>query len=188
MKLEYVDGISVAHPYTKGIEHEFHCKSEVELDAVTRGHFSPEIAKQTAKDIEGVTTGRIVYTSTYYIGLGMKPKDGTCSLHHTLSARAPTGSTNADPPSPWTRRFPDPGARKQLDISYPTNEFVKQVKMWETFESRAMSIVVAHVKGYVVRTCISPVSLMICSSFSSKLPDDVFGPGERPTELLGHDS
>lgn len=44
-----------------------------------------------------------------------------------------------------------------------------------------MSIVVAHVKGYVVLTCISPVSLMICSSFSSKLPDDVFGPGERPT-------
>lgn len=87
MKLEYVDGISVAHPYTKGIEHEFHCKSEVELDAVTRGHFSPEIAKQTAKDIEGVTTGRIVYTSTYYIGLGMKPKDGTCSLHHTHCRR-----------------------------------------------------------------------------------------------------
>lgn len=98
-----------------------------------------------------------------------------------LSARAPTGSTNADPPVHWTRRFPDPGARKQLDISYPTNEFVKQVKMWETFESRAMSIVVAHVKGYVVLTRISPVSLMICSCSSSKLPDDVFGPGERPT-------
>lgn len=73
-KLEYVEGITVAHPYTKGIEHTFHCKSEEDLDAVTRGHISPSIAKQTIEDIKGSFTGRTVHTTTFYIGLGVKPK------------------------------------------------------------------------------------------------------------------
>ena len=64
----------MAHPFTKGIERTFHCKSEGDLDAVTRGHISPSIAKQTAEDIKGSSVGRTVYTTTFYIGLGVKPK------------------------------------------------------------------------------------------------------------------
>ena len=74
VKLEYVEGITVAHPFTQGIEHTFHCKSEEDLDAVTRGHISPSIAKQTIEDIKGSSAGRTVYTTTFYIGLGVKPK------------------------------------------------------------------------------------------------------------------
>lgn len=47
-----------------------------------------------------------------------------------------------DPPQPQL------GARK-LDISYPTNEFVKQLKSWETFDHSTMAVVVAHVKSFV---------------------------------------
>jgi len=127
-----VDGITVAHPFTRGIEQTFHCKSEEDLDAVTRGHISPSIAKQSIEDIKGSSAGRTVYTTTFYIGLGVKPKP--------------------HPPAP---------AGRKLDISYPTTEFVKQLKNWEAFEPGSMAIVIVHVKA-------------------SNLPDDVFGPGEKP--------
>lgn len=39
------------------------------------------------------------------------------------------------------------GPRK-LDISYPTTEFTKQVKMWEKYDEAAMGIVVRHIKRY----------------------------------------
>ena len=40
-----------------------------------------------------------------------------------------------------------PGSRK-LDISYPTNEFVKMAKSWEHFDASTMSIVVRHLKRW----------------------------------------
>lgn len=39
------------------------------------------------------------------------------------------------------------GPRK-LDISYPTTEFTKQVKLWEKYEESTMGIVVRHIKRY----------------------------------------
>jgi poly(A) polymerase Pap1 len=41
------------------------------------------------------------------------------------------------------------GPRK-LDISYPTTEFTKLVKMWEKFDEGTMGIVVRHIKRLVL--------------------------------------
>jgi len=57
----------------------------------------------------------------------------------------------------------DVGPRR-LDISYPTTEFTKLVKMWEKFDEATMGIVVRHIK-------------------SSALPDYVFDEGERQPKL-----
>lgn len=54
------------------------------------------------------------------------------------TSRLGPGST--DPPAPTGRK---------LDITYPTTEFVKQLKNWESFEPGSMAIVIAHVKSYV---------------------------------------
>ena len=35
---------------------------------------------------------------------------------------------------------------RRLDISYPTTEFTKLVKMWEKFDEATMGIVVRHIK------------------------------------------
>lgn len=86
-KLEFVEGISVAHPFTKGTEYKFHCKSEEELDAVTRGHFAPEIAKQTAEDIAESKSGRTVYTTTFYVGLGVQPRQSTSESNSATKLR-----------------------------------------------------------------------------------------------------
>ena len=35
---------------------------------------------------------------------------------------------------------------RRLDISYPTTEFTKLVKMWEKYDEATMGIIVRHIK------------------------------------------
>ncbi|KAJ3903234.1 poly-A polymerase [Lentinula edodes] len=130
MKLEYVDSLILAHPFIKGFEQVCYCISEEEIHAVAKGEISETIAKRKKEDIEGKDGAGPVYTTTFYVGLAIEPKQ--------------------------------PGAvgPRRLDISYPTTEFTKLVKMWEKFDEATMGIVVRNTK-------------------SSLLPDNVFDPGER---------
>ena len=85
------------------------------------------------------------------------------------TSRLGPGST--DPPAP---------AGRKLDISYPTTEFVKQLKNWEAFEPGSMAIVIAHVKACVSALLLAvPFRHLLMFRRRSNLPDDVFGPGER---------
>ncbi|KZT42918.1 Poly(A) polymerase [Sistotremastrum suecicum HHB10207 ss-3] len=130
MKLEFVESLILAHPFTKGFEQVYFVTDEAELNAASSGEIWDSFKKRTAKDIEGEEGGRAVFTTTFYIGLSIEPK--------------PVGATGP----------------RRLDISYPTAEFAKLVKMWEHFQATQMGIVVRHIK-------------------SSALPDYVFDEGER---------
>ncbi|PPQ68594.1 hypothetical protein CVT26_003383 [Gymnopilus dilepis] len=135
MKLEYVDSLVLAHPFIKGFDQVSYCLSEEEVRAVAQGEISDVIASRKKEDIEGKEGAGPVYSTTFYIGLAIEPK--------------PAGSV---------------GPRK-LDISYPTTEFTKMVKMWEKFDESTMGIVVRHIKN-------------------TALPDNVFDPGERPAKTV----
>ena len=65
MKLEFVDTLQLAHPFTKGFEQVHYVIGEAELNAVSSGDISDTFSKRTAKDIEGVEGGRAVHTSTF---------------------------------------------------------------------------------------------------------------------------
>ena len=73
---------------------------------------------------------------------------------------------------------------RRLDISYPTTEFSKLVKMWEKFDEDKMGLVVRNIK----RSCnlIRQVTISnLTHSTSSALPDYVFDAGERqPKQAL----
>ncbi|KAN0097052.1 Poly(A) polymerase central domain containing protein [Tylopilus felleus] len=135
MKLEYVDSLILAHPFIKGFEQVSHCISREEVCQVAQGQISDAIAKRTKADIEGIEDASSVYSTAFYIGLLVEPK--------------PMGSV---------------GPRK-LDISYPTTEFTKLVKMWEKYDESQMGIFVRNIK-------------------SSALPDYVFDEGERQPRQL----
>ncbi|KAJ3123839.1 polynucleotide adenylyltransferase, partial [Physocladia obscura] len=60
---------------------------------------------------------KTVYTSTFFIGLQIAPKDPT--------SKAP----------------------RKVDISWPTQEFVNLVKMWDKYEPETMGIAVQHIKS-----------------------------------------
>ncbi|KAF7332675.1 Poly polymerase pla1 [Mycena kentingensis (nom. inval.)] len=136
MKLEYVESLILAHPFTRGFEQTFYCISDEEVKQVAQGTISDAVLKRKVEDADSKDTGNLVYSTTFYIGLAIEPRQAG-----TVGPR-------------------------QLDISYPTQEFTKLVRIWEQFEESSMSIVVQHIK-------------------SSALPDYVFDPGERPQKLAG---
>ncbi|KAG1763157.1 Poly(A) polymerase central domain-containing protein [Suillus occidentalis] len=136
MKLEYVDSLILAHPFIKGFDQVLHCITEEEVRQVAQGQISDVVAKRTQADIEGLEGASTVHSTTFYIGLLIEPK--------------PFGAVGP----------------RRLDISYPTTEFTKLVKMWEKYDEDTMGIVVRNIK-------------------SSALPDYVFDEGERqPKQVL----
>ncbi len=84
------------------------------------------------------------------------------AVHHSRSFLAKAGSIGP----------------RRLDISYPTTEFTKLVKMWEKFDEQKMGIVVRHIKrSPLVQSAFSGVAdAPVCSA---ALPDYVFEEGER---------
>lgn len=130
MKLEFVDTLICAHPFIKGFDQISYCLSQDEMNQVIDGQISEAIAKRNVASTEGNPDSKTVYSTTFFIGLHIQPK--------------PSGVT---------------GPRK-LDISYPTTEFIKLVKMWEKYDEDTMGISVRYMK-------------------SSGLPEYVFDAAER---------
>ena len=165
MKLEYVETLILVHPFVKGFDQVSYCLNEEEVKIVAQGETSDVIANRKKEDIEGKEGAGPVYATTFYIGLAIEPKPG---IHKSLF---PVRSLEII-------ECLAAGAvgRRRLDISYPTTEFTKLVKMWEGFDEGTMGIVVRYIK----RLVLSRINPAITSlSFSSGLPDYVFDPGER---------
>ncbi|GAA6011631.1 hypothetical protein JCM8202_004094 [Rhodotorula sphaerocarpa] len=117
MKLEYVDTLLLAHPFVKSFDRTNYCANEEEQRAVSIGEVPAEVEKRTEKDLKE-GEGGTVYTTTFYIGLQIE--------------RRPAGAQQ--------------GTRK-LDISYPTNEFTKLVKLWDNYDAETMGVIVRYIKS-----------------------------------------
>ncbi|KAJ3414495.1 polynucleotide adenylyltransferase [Chytridiales sp. JEL 0842] len=123
MKLETVENLSVAHPYIKGIEKVTKCRTDQEGIDAAHGIY-PTDDRTASTDIEGEEGEKAddeyiktVYTTTFYIGLQIAPKD------------------------------PGSNAPRKLDITWPTQEFMNLVKMWDSYDEATMGIVVQHIKS-----------------------------------------
>ncbi|KAK4698596.1 poly(A) polymerase, partial [Phenoliferia sp. Uapishka_3] len=117
MKLEYVETIKLAHPYLKGFDQVSHCLTVPERELVARGDIPLEVSTRTEADLTTEAAGT-VWTTTFFIGLVIDRNPGA-------SAKAP----------------------KKLDISYPTNEFTKLVKMWDKYDPNSMGVMVRYMKA-----------------------------------------
>jgi poly(A) polymerase len=117
MKLELTESLTLAHPFIKGFEQVAYCISDDEIRLVAQGDTTPAIAKRKAEDIEGIEGARPVYSTTFYVGLGIEAKQ--------------PGSTGP----------------RRLDISWPTADFTKMVKGWDKFDEVKMGIIVRHIKS-----------------------------------------
>lgn len=137
MKLEYVESLVIAHPFIKGFDQEVNCLTDEEVRAVAEGEISAAVLKRKKEDCEG-KDGRVVYTTTFYIGLAVEPKQRmpstSCISCHLVDTVLPSAGQQ--------------GPRK-LDISYPTNEFVKMVKTWDKYDNGTMGVVVQNIKRWV---------------------------------------
>ena len=74
MKLEFVESLALAHPFIKGFEQVSYCMNDEEVRAVAQGEISETIAKRKKEDIENKEGSSTVYSTTFYIGLAVEPK------------------------------------------------------------------------------------------------------------------
>jgi hypothetical protein len=178
MKLEYVDTLVLAHPYVKGFDRTSYCLDEVEQRAVSIGEVPPAVAARTEADlVEG--QGGTVWTTTFYIGLMIERKPRAYSALSLLALRA--GQRGLAGLLTASLGLPTAGANgpRKLDISYPTNEFTKLVKMWDKYEPETMGVIVRYIKRYVVvalpsalrlgRYCAAPLLDLTLPLFSTAL-------------------
>ena len=77
MKLEYVESLALAHPFIKGFEQISYCLNDEEVRAVAQGEISEAVAKRKKEDIEGKDGASAVYSTTFYIGLAVEPRQRT---------------------------------------------------------------------------------------------------------------
>ena len=86
MKLEYVDSLTLAHPFVKGFDQVSYCLSEEEVRTVAQGEIPDAISKRKREDIEGKEGASPVYSTTFYIGLAIEPKQRESNpVVHVLS-------------------------------------------------------------------------------------------------------
>jgi poly(A) polymerase len=74
MKLEYVESLTLAHPFIQGFEQVLYCLTEDEFRGAAEGDVPEVLAKRKKESIEGKPGSKVIYTTTFYIGLGIEPK------------------------------------------------------------------------------------------------------------------
>ncbi|CAG8591893.1 5828_t:CDS:10, partial [Diversispora eburnea] len=92
------------------------------------------ITNESSQNGADTNNPRAIHVTTFYIGLQINPREA--------------GSTSP----------------RQLNISWPTQEFTKLVKSWDKYDENHMKITIKHVK-------------------SAELPSEVFEEGEEPRKL-----
>ena len=76
MRLEFVDALKLAHPFIKGFENVYYCLSEEEAQAVSRGEIPDAVAQRTKEDIADKEGAKVMHTTSFFVGLQIKPKEG----------------------------------------------------------------------------------------------------------------
>lgn len=79
-KLERVDNLLLAHPYIKGFDKVIHYRTAVEKDDAAHGIIHPpaDVQADGMEDIQ--EPPKAIYTSTFYIGLDIPPRDRKLTL------------------------------------------------------------------------------------------------------------
>ena len=74
MKLEYVEALTLAHPFIKGFDRIHYCLGDEEVRSCASGELPEAVTKRRKEDTEGKEGASTVYTTTFYIGLAIEPK------------------------------------------------------------------------------------------------------------------
>ncbi|TIB85792.1 Poly(A) polymerase [Wallemia mellicola] len=142
-KLELVDGIELAHPFVKGFSEVFICLNDEEVQHAAEYNPSEEVKERSKKpeeyDNKEAEDGiHRVYISTFYIGLAIQPRN------------------------------PETNEKRTLNLTYPTNEFMKLTKLWDQFVEGEMKIFVKNIKASALPDVVFEGGIRTSSSKSSK--------------------
>jgi poly(A) polymerase len=74
MKLEFVDALTLAHPFVKGFEDVVYCLSDEEVRLVAQGDISETVRQRKKEDVIGKESASTVFSTNFFIGLAIEPK------------------------------------------------------------------------------------------------------------------
>lgn len=74
-QLEYVDTLSLAHPFVDGFDRINYCLTSDESQIVMTGELPADIAARTKEEYNDRPNLLKVYTTSFFIGLMVEPKD-----------------------------------------------------------------------------------------------------------------
>ncbi|KAJ3097771.1 polynucleotide adenylyltransferase [Phlyctochytrium planicorne] len=131
MKLENVENLSLAHPYIKSFERKCECLTEQEGIDAAHGIYPKEHSSVTEGGSATSTNGEEANET------GVLKTVYTSTFYIGLQI------------SPFKGNAP-----KKLDLTWPTQEFVKLVKSWEQYDQSTMGIVVQYIKRHGVSASI----------------------------------
>lgn len=189
--------IAIAHPFPKGLERVHVVTSDQEAEAVKNGSTQyqakdtktemtdetrdavHEAAAQNGaenlsiKEPEPVANGdsRTIYTTTYYIGLELKPLEpGMCSTFIDMPALTVAG------------------AAKSLDISTDAQIFKSTCTSWAGYQPGINDLAITHVRKYVSGCCHRLVNRLMQSTASifrmtSSNPANLSQPDRRRSSI-----
>lgn len=81
MKLEFVESLTLAHPFVKGFEQSLYCLNDEEVRACASGEIPEAVLRRKKEDIEEKDGTSTIYTTTFYIGLAIEPKQRAYPFH-----------------------------------------------------------------------------------------------------------
>lgn len=170
MKLELVDQIDRAHPFIKGFDRLIMCHNADEEGIISRGDI-PATAEskldETSNEAHGFQNEMVEDTdrngSAEY-NSHIPNSDAQLSASERQSVSSVNGDNKrkegaAYPKKMWVTIFyvglqikqRDPAnPTRQLDISWPSNEFMKLIRSWDQYEGEKMAISVRCIKKYQI--------------------------------------
>lgn len=158
LKMEMVDMVILAHPYTKAIDKVHYCLTEEERVKASTGSdldgrsfgldeggmendFMPQIKEKISLSEEDEKNITKVYTTSFYVGFSVERKQGKIYKSHYSPILVTDIST-------VKQASTTPGERRQLNITWPVQDFLKLVKSSELVDE-SMKIVVNNLKRQV---------------------------------------
>jgi poly(A) polymerase len=149
MKLEMVDGITLAHPFKSSFDKVHYCTTDDEAAQVATGEMIRHLKAETTNlqktalvggtEVEPVQnakgdtlTPQTVYTSTFYIGLNISLKDGELPSTPRHSVEANGVATT--------------GEARKLDISWPSQEFYDICRHNTSYNEDSMNVSIKHIR------------------------------------------
>ncbi|KAI9179284.1 polynucleotide adenylyltransferase [Blastocladiella emersonii ATCC 22665] len=122
-RLETMDDIEMVHPATKPVERQYACNGDEDRNQTAHGKWTVLPSPEPSVVAEAEAAGKpVIYTSSFYIGLLIKP--------------AAPAAADGQPAAP----------RRTLNITWATREFQELVQGWESYDFQTMAITIQHVK------------------------------------------
>lgn len=137
-KIELVEGIELAHPFIKGFNEIFYCLNDEEIRLASEASPTNEVRSRNSEEYEDKEGVHKVYITTFYIGLAIQPRN------------------------------PETNEKRTLNLTYPTNEFMKLTKIWDQFVEGDMKIYVKNIKNAQLPDVVFEGEPRLTSSKSTK--------------------